>query len=153
MDATEIYVLCRNRSKATADRFLNAFGTSRTQVAEEYPYPEFVPAPETTYINPSDLIERLEIDHDSSYSLYWNCHSEAEPDQVMLFFTREGRMIVGIGGPKGPIQSELEKIADLVGGEYGYVTSGSCPPDSRKEFVEIATASTLPCIVQGRLRS
>lgn len=153
MDATEIYVLCRSRSKAVASRFLNAFGTSRKQVAEEYPYPEFADEPETTYMNPSDLIERLENDHDSSYSVYWDCHSEDEPDQVMIFFTSEGRMIVGIGGPTGSIESELEKIATLVGGEYGYVTSGSCPPDSRDEFVKIATASTLPCVVQGQLRS
>jgi hypothetical protein len=153
MDATEIYVLCSSRSKAVADTFLDRFGRSRTQIAEDYPYPEFADEPEITYETPSELIGRLEKDRDSSYSLYWDCRSEDEPDQVMLFFTSEGRMIVGIGGPKGSIESELEKIATLVGGEYGYVTSGSCPPDSSDEFIEIATSSTLPCLIEGRMRS
>jgi len=152
MDATEIYVLCRSRSKAVAIRFLDAFAGSRTQVAEDFPYPEFADEPEITYATPLDLIERLENEHDSSYSIYWDCHSEDEPEQVMLFFTSEGRMIVGVGGPKESIESSLQKIATLVDGEYGYVTSGSCPPDTRDEFVEIATASTLPCVVDGRLR-
>jgi hypothetical protein len=153
MDATEIYVLCRSRSKAIADGFLDAFGRSRTQAAEDYPYPEFTDAPEITYKTPSELIERLENDCNSSYSIYWDCHSANEPGQVMLFFTSDGRMIVGIGGPKSSIERELQRITTLVDGEYGYVTSGSCPPDSFDEFAEIATASTLPRVVEGRLRS
>jgi|GEM_PF-3449116 len=152
MDATEIYVLCRTRSKLIANVFLDSFGKSRTQVAEEYPYPEFADEPEITFKNPSELIDRLESDCDSSYSVYWDCHSADEPEQVMLFFTSDGRMIVGIGGPRNSIETELLKIIAIVDGEYGYVTSGSCPPDSCDEFAEIAKASTLPNVVEGRLR-
>ncbi|MFN6103137.1 MAG: hypothetical protein ACK5EA_01605 [Planctomycetaceae bacterium] len=153
MDATEIYILCRSRSKAIADVFLDAFGKSRIQAAADYPYPEFADEPEIIYKTPSELIERLEKDCDSSYSVYWDCQSVNEPEQVMLFFTSDGRMIVGIGGPKSSIESELQRISMLVDGEYGYVTSGSCPPDSFDEFAEMAAASTLPCVIEGRLRS
>ena len=152
MDATEIYVLCRNRSKAIADVFLEAFGKSRTQVAVDYPYPEFADEPQITFDNPSALLEQLEADPTSSYSVYWDCHATDEPRQVMLFFTSEGRMIVGVGGPRGSIEDELQKISSLVRGEFAYVTSGSCPPDSSKEFAEIAIASSLPSVVEGRFR-
>lgn len=151
MDAVEVYVLCGSRSKSIADTFLTSYAPSRIGVANEYPYPEFVDEPERTFETADELIDRLASEQNSSYSIYWNCIGG--PEQVMLFFTNDGHMIAGIGGPKTSLERTLTELCELVGGRFGYVTSGSCPPDTFEEFESLSRNSTLPCIVDGQLRN
>ena len=97
MDATEIYVLCNSRSANLASRFLNECLRDRRQIADEYPFPEFVDDPVKTFQTPEDLMQRLEQDEHESYSIYWDAKRADGPRQAMLFYTEDGAMIAGIG--------------------------------------------------------
>lgn len=149
MSSTEIYVGCGLRSEAIANRFLNGYAPKRSAVAVEYPFPEFVDFPEVVYKTERELIERLILEPLSSYSIYWDCEGAAE--QVMLFFTADGHMIAGVGGPKSSFEKTLCDLRDLVEGRFGYVTEGSCPPESFRDFELLSRSSSLPCIVDGQL--
>lgn len=153
MDAVEVYVLCGSRSKSLAEKFLNSFASRRRQVASGYPYPEYVDEPEIIYDSVDPLISRLECDQASSYSVYWDCLMADGSEQVMLFFTRDGCMIAGIGGPKVSLEIALSNLSMLVNGKFGYVTSGSCPPDNLDEFISLCRSSTLPNIFEGKMRN
>jgi len=152
-DALEVYVLCGQRSSITAQRFLNAFAEHRRPVAEDFPFPEFADDPVHTYHDANELVELLETRPNEPYSIYWNVERGSLGEQVMLFFTSDGEMIAGIGGPLKPVEETLAAVASVVDGAFGYVTSGSCPPATTKEFKAICEQSTLPNLFSGKLRS
>ena len=153
MDATEVYVLCDSRSANIAMRFLNACLPSRRQLAEEYPFPEFVDDPVQTFQTPEDLMQRLEQDENESYSIYWDAENADGPRQAMLFYTEDGAMIAGVGGPESSLDKTIAFIAEQVRGRFGFVTSGSCPPETVDEFKRICGESTLVNLYEWQLRN
>lgn len=148
----EVYVLCGARTSAVARRFLDTFAEKRVPVAEDFPFPEFANEPEYTFLDPNEVITLLESRRHDSYAIYWNVESGLGGEQVMLFFTEDGGMIAGIGGPTDSWEATLLAISTVVGGKYGYVTSGSCPPATSKEFKAICRQSTLASLVNGELQ-
>lgn len=151
MDPVEIYVLSSERSAKMAGGFLAEFALYRKPVAIDFPFPEFVEEPRFVFTDPIDLIRQLEKDRGESYSLYWNV-DRGVADQVMLFFTKDGGMIVGLGGPRISAEFAFSAIQKIVDGRFGYVTSGSCPPSSIGEFVSICKESTLASLFEGEIR-
>jgi hypothetical protein len=151
MDPFEIYVLCGERSAAVAGRFLAEFAPKRISVATDFPFPEFVDEPRIVFAEPNELIRQLEIETSESYSIYWNVE-RGVADQVMLFFTDDGGMIVGLGGPQIPAKIAFPAIQKIVNGKYGYVTNGCSPPSSIDEFVSLCERSTLVNLFDGDVR-
>ena len=152
MDALEVYVLSGERGSECASRFLTEFAPSRSPVATDFPYPEFVDDPTVIYDNPNELIRRLERDGNQPYAIYWNVEVGGLSDQVMIFFTEDNGMIVGLGGPHMQPEIALSLIQRVVNGKYGYITSCSCPPSSINAFISMCIESTLPNIFEGVLR-
>lgn len=152
MDPFEIYVLCSERSAAMAGRFLADFAINRIQVATDFPFPEFIEEPRIVFTDPNELIRQLETESSESYSIYWNVE-RGVADQVMLFFTEDGGMIAGLGGPKIPAEVAFSAMQKTVNGKYGYVTSGSSPPTSIDAFVSLCERSTLVNLFDGEVRS
>jgi hypothetical protein len=152
VDALEIYVLSNKRSAEIALTFLEEFGPHRTPVACDFPFPEFVDEPTIVFNEPSELIRRLEQENGESYSIYWNV-DQGIADQVMLFFTADGEMIVGLGGPHVSIEAAFAAMQKIVSGRFGYVTSGTCPPSSKEEFVSLCERSTLTNLFDGKIRT
>lgn len=150
MDSIEVYVLCGDRTSNTADRFLTSFASSRTPAAIDFPFPEYADIPEVLFTDTPELIRQLEFDRRESYSIYWNV-VDGISDQAMLFFTKDGGMIAGLGGLYLPPKEALLSLQDNVDGKFGYVTSGSCPPGSMAEFILICEHSTLPNLFNGDL--
>ncbi len=151
MNPLEVYVLCRVRSAELANRFLAEFAPERSPVASEFPFPEFVDEPSIVFDNPSDLIRQLEKDGSESYSIYWNVNRGIS-EQVMLFFTTDGGMIIGLGGPHVSADKAFSAMRKTVDGEYGFMTSGSCPPNTCDDFVSLCEKSTLTSLFDGRVR-
>ena len=149
MSSDEVYVDCESRSKAIAMKFLDACAPERHAVAADYPFPEFADVPEVIYTTEEEIIDRLVAEQHCSYSLYWDCGGSSE--QVMLFFTKDGHMIAGLGGPKASHEEALTDLCNLVGGRFGYVTEETCPPETFRDFEYLSRNSSLPCIVEGQL--
>jgi len=131
---------------------LDEFLPARTPVADEYPFPEYVDNPSDMFRIPEELVQRLEINEQEGYSIYWDSNLEDGPRQAMLFYTEDGAMIAGIGGPNAELNETLENVAKLVKGRYGFITSGSCTPEIREAFINICRESTLVNLFEGQLR-
>ncbi len=152
MDPTEIYVLCESRSAQLAKCFLDVCLPSRNPLADEYPFPEYVDEPSDTFQTSEELMRRLEKDEHESYSIYWDAASNDGNRQAMLFYTEDGAMIAGIGGPNVGLDETLLYVAKQVNGRFGYITSGSCPPETIEAFIDICRKSTLTNLFEGQLR-
>lgn len=152
MNAFEVYVLCGARTSAVARRFLDTFAEKRVSVAEDFPFPEFADEPEYTFLDPNDVIALLESRRVDSYAIYWNVEGGLWGEQVMLFFTEDGGMIAGIGGPILSAEAVFAAVSNVVDGKFGYITSGSCPPATREEFKYLCERSTLAALVNGELQ-
>ena len=151
MNPLEIYVLSDERSAKIAANFLEEVAPDRSPVAADFPFPEFVDEPSIVFDNPSDLILKLEMETNESYSIYWNVN-RGLADQVMLFFTADGGMIVGLGGPHVLAENAFTVVSKIVNGNFGYLTSGSCPPASTDEFVSLCQRSSLVNLFNGTIR-
>lgn len=153
MNPIEVYVMCESRSAELARHFLDVCLPSRTPVADQYPFPEYVDTPTETFQSPEKLMEKLADENNESYSIYWDAVDNCGPQQAMIFYTDDGAMIAGLGGPNLSIDESLTLISHQVNGRFGYVTSGSCPPETIEEFLELCHSSTLPSLVDGCVRN
>jgi hypothetical protein len=149
-DPVEIYVLSCKRSSEIASRFLDELAPERYPVAIDFPFPEFSDKPEIIFGKPEDLIRHLEVEVGESYSIYWNVRRGIAA-LVMVFFLKDGGMIVGLGGPMVPAEQGFSSMQRTVQGRFGYITSGSCPPSTKEEFISICRGSTLLNLCDGRI--
>ena len=152
MELLEVYVVSGTRSKATYVAFLDTFLPHRRALAEEFPFPEFTDPPQNVYLDPEELMERLELEPNQSYSLYWQCDESSQGLQAMLIFTCDQAMIAGLVVPTGTEGRILLEIANVVKGQFGLVTTENFPPETSAEFIDLCRTSTLIALVDGRLR-
>jgi hypothetical protein len=153
MEWLEVYVLCESRSATAAHAFLKTFLPDRTPATDAYPIPELVDLPVEVIRSPDDLIMRLEIESCESYSLYWNSTSNRGPRQAMLFYSEDGAMVAGLVVRSSEVDEFLLKLAQTVNGRFGYISGDQPPPATSAGFIELCLESTLPCIVDGKLRN
>lgn len=152
MELLEVYVLCESRSATAAHAFLETFLPERTPLPE-YPFPELVDLPVEMIRSPEELILRLEIESCESYSLHWNSTSNQGPRQAMLFYSEDGSMVAGLVVCSSEVDESLLKLAQRVNGRFGYISGDQPPPATSAGLIEICLESTLPCIVDGKLRN
>ena len=152
LSEVEVYVLCEVRSKDMGTAFLDTFLPHRNSVAAEFPFPEFRDPPQKVYHSAEEIMDRLELEPNQGYSLYWNLDERRPPRQAMLFFTCDGAMIAGLVVPGDEGCNALVEIAKCVRGHYGFLTTENPPPATSVEFMELCRNSTLSALVDGRLR-
>lgn len=133
----ETYVLCGVRSAALAKHFLDAFLPLQISSRDEFPIPEYGTAPRHFFDSPELAIQALEQERHEAYGFYWHSQDPTCRNQAMLFFTEDEGMIVGFVSHDSDVVSVLQKMANTVGGEFGYVAKGDCrPPDTTHEFIQ-----------------
>ena len=152
MEPFEAYVLCQNRSTVLGLEFLNTFVPRRTPVADEFPYPELTESPLAIYQTAEDVMRRLELETEENYALYWDGDENQYASQGMLFFTKDGGMIAGLALTGKYYAKTLLDIANVVGGQFGIITSENRPPDTKAEFIDMCRKSTLPSLVDGQIQ-
>ncbi|MFS1523877.1 hypothetical protein ACL7TT_07155 [Microbulbifer sp. 2304DJ12-6] len=151
MEIIEIYILCKNRSKKLVFEFLDKFLPNREASAEEYPYPEYVDQPEHVYSDVAELMAVLDSNEDESYSLYWDSTDNAKVKNAMVFYTVDGGLIVGIAVEDDHREAWLNKLSNLVGGEFGYVSFEMPPPETVQEFIEYSEKSDQVRLISGNI--
>ena len=151
MDLSEVYVLCEERSAEVAMRFLNKFLPARTDVADDYYYPENVDEPTFHAADAVELIAHLTQMTTAKYGIYWDQAATSEPSQAMLFFTDDGAMIAGLAVPAESSKTFLGEVAKCVRGRFGMACSEERPPDSAEEFIQLCRKSEFARIVDGML--
>lgn len=152
MERREVYVLCESRSRACAEPFLNAFLPQRSPADEDYPFPQYEDQPEVVYERPEEIMQRMEAAPDARYALYWRNLVAEGPEMAMLFYTRDGALMAGLVVDEPEVQATLQALSRQVQGRFGYITSESCPPETREEFIDLCRDSTEINLFAGELR-
>jgi hypothetical protein len=150
MTDAEVYVLCPERSGLAAIEFLDAVMPRRSAAAEDYPFPQFVDAPDVVFTRPEEVIARLQDFPNESYSMYWHNELPDDPYGCMLFYTEDQGLIVGVVVRDSNAVLWLHRLALMTGGKYGYLTSEEAP-GSKAEFIERCRVGTVARIYEGEL--
>ena len=131
----DVYVLARDRTAATAQRFLSAFAPHREQSAVDYCFPQYSERPSTILTSADDAIRRCESHPFESQSLYFrNLGSGAK--HAMLFFTADGGLVLGLSVEVEPDEMFL-KLREHARSETGYIDFEAPAPNTVVEFREI----------------
>jgi len=133
----DVYVLALERSAATALRFLEEFAPRREQSAVDYHFPQHSDRPGTVLTAARDAI-RYCLDHPSESQSFYFCNLGDGPAHVMLFFTEDRRLILGLSVDAGEAEDSFKRLREYAGSQIGYVTFEEPPPATASEFRQLA---------------
>ncbi|BDD08540.1 hypothetical protein FUAX_09720 [Fulvitalea axinellae] len=142
----DVYVIQKSRSKKLGVDFLNHFLPIREESADEYLIPQYLDDPIHEFDNAEDLMTFLESNPQYAQSIYWrNKDKENLNKQGMIFYTKDGNMILGISrnaDMSGNLNTENEdecliEMKKYFKTENGYIHYENPPAKSYDEFIEI----------------
>jgi hypothetical protein len=141
----DIYALVKERSRKPVEDFLSKWGEGLIESAVEYEYPRYASEPEIVYKDVNILIDRLLIEVDQPYAIYWTNPSDDRTHirAAMLFFTSDGGLIVGLSSTQDSNPKKLLKaLIDTVDGSIGKILVEQPPPDTTAEFIQLPDMSS-----------
>lgn len=150
----DVYVLCGARDLETVERFRTCWLGGMSEASEDYVFPRYAEPPETTYVSPWELCERLVREPAQPYGIYWTAETEVGPRAAMLFFTTDAGLIAGlsIADPEAAeTEQVLKDLAASVNGRFGMTLWEQPPDDLAADFVAAVTAAEGPRLVEGEL--
>ena len=131
----DIYAVSEERTEQAITRFLDCFLPSRIESADEYEIPQYAEAPTTVFTEVADLIRHCCSNRSEVHTIYWRSDSQSE--HAMVFFLRDGGLIVGISTPADDARRVDEVACELerfLGSQEVIVTYENLPPDSTEDF-------------------
>lgn len=137
MIESEVYVLCSARSEDVIYSFLDKFASNRTATTDEYPIPENSDNPIDIVYSEQEIFKKLVKDSNEPYAVYWNCDFPIKT--AMLFFTKDGSLIVGLAVYEPHVQSYYQQLLLSVEGVCGYMQNAqeeSPPPNCKNDFIK-----------------
>ena len=137
MIESEVYVLCSARSDDVIYAFLDRFASKRTVTTDEYPIPENSDNPIAIIYSEQEIFRKLVKDTNESYAFYWDCIFPIK--MAMLFFTKDGNLIVGLAVYEPHVQSYYQQLLISVEGVCGYIQNAqeeSPPPNCKNDFIK-----------------
>ena len=142
MNDYEIYALCNNRNKDFVLEFLDKFLPNRIELADDYAYPQFTSEIQNIFKDYKELLDILEINHNETYALYWKSTDHDDISNVMVFFTEDKGMIVGIV-VNNHVEKWFEKVVAFTKSSYAYASFNTeePPPETQEEFIDICCTS------------
>ena len=138
----DIYVLARERSAGIASRFLEEFAPRREQSAVEYEFPQYSDQPNLILTMAEDAIRHC-VEHPSASQSFYFRNLGDGPAHVMLFFTEDGGLILGLSVEQDP-DGALFRLRIHARSEHGFVTFEEPPPATADEFRRLASAAPGP---------
>lgn len=150
---TDLYVLTGSRTAETVERFRKRLLSGFSEAAADYSFPMY--KPQRCFSTLGELLPVLLAAPEEDYSLYWN-NRDAEDvvRSAMLFFTADGGLIGGLSvadDEPALLADKLALLAEVLGGQLGYVTTEEPPPDTQKEFRAQVKTAPGPKLVDGRV--
>ena len=103
----DCYVLAPERSAAVASLFLERFLPKRVPLFDSLDPSEVLGLPADSSL--SDVLEHLEAQADTQYSMYWRNALEEPPYYGLLAFTADGALILGLSPCADDRMSEAER--------------------------------------------
>lgn len=131
----EISAFGKIRTAGYALAFLDQFLPNRQPVNEEYPVPESQDPP--GFVFQTDL----ETNASEPYALYWNDASPSQYDQAMLFYTRDGKIIMGLSCEESVLEEKYRQLREYSGSQWILYGWEQHPPDSSEAFLKLCRNS------------
>src|SRR5262249_30277922 len=128
----DLYVLARERSTATAERFLTEFAPDREVSADDYCFPQNANEPDLVLTSPTDAIRYCEAHPEESQSFYFR-NRGAGAAHAMLFFTSDAGLILGLSAEEGEEQKFFDMLRQHADSEVGYIDFEAPPADTVAE--------------------
>jgi hypothetical protein len=135
----EFYALGSNRCAKAVRSFLDHFLPNREPCCSDYPLPENSDTPKTILKTESEILDYMENHPEEPYGLYWD-DAGTSYTQVMLFYTRDSKVIFGLAEDTVDQARKLKELADFVGAKYSMYGSEQRPPDTSCEFIILCEA-------------
>ena len=136
----DLYFLVDNRKTSTIYEFFDHYAFRKSELADEYPIPQFSNSVYQTFYSDNHLLEYLEGHADCGYIIYWqNLNERSDIYQFVVQYTSDGKMIVGIT-VKSTKPSETKCISifkemkDYFNAHFGCITSEEAPPETSEAF-------------------
>jgi hypothetical protein len=122
----DCYVLCENRDEKFIIEFLNFFIPEREESSDEYEYPQYDTNSKLYFENVDKLIKHLIINNTSEYSIYWRNKKKDKLRGAMLFFTEDGKLIIGLYCDTLKNDSKIEddyliQLKEFSKSKFGYI--------------------------------
>jgi len=142
----DCYVLCEHRNEKFIMEFLNFFLPEREESAGEYEYPQYDSQTGQYFENVEKLITFLTINTKSDYSIYWRNKNKDNLKGAMLFFTENGKLIIGLYCDTLRDDSRIEdhyliRLKEFSKSKFGYITYEQIPEIDTDKFIQIAEGS------------
>ena len=137
----EIYALSYDRSVSAILSFLDTYMPNRRPSVEEYPVPYTSDVKSHMFTSDLEILQFLELNPEVPYALYWDSADRSMHEQVMVFHTCDGAVVLGRAICKWPFDEHLRELAAFAGSEYACPGSEAPPPDTVQEFIEFCKLS------------
>ena len=131
----DVYVLCADRSSVSFDKF-RAFLTDAEEAAAEYEFPHFAEIKEFITKDVSVILEKLFLEKEEDYAIYWRVNLDEGITSAMMFFTDDGYIIYGLTVAENKAENMLGILKKIFSSEFGGITFEQPPPLNSKEFIE-----------------
>ncbi|HJZ90588.1 MAG TPA: hypothetical protein VKE40_06915 [Gemmataceae bacterium] len=129
----DVYALAPARTAEAVERFLARFAPAREPAADEYEVPRYADTPAVVFHTPAELVAHCVAHPAEPHGLYWRCLGSGDPAHVMVFFTPDGGLILGVSVTADPERWLAELLAST-GSKVGGVGFEEPPPDTASEF-------------------
>ena len=156
----DVYVLAPKRAPEAVFQLLEAVMPNHVSAQAEFVIDDHASGL-TTFESAREAVEFSARNECVEVRFYFQNKEQTEPRNGMAFFTRDGGLILGISisGSGLDLHREehelcnwLERLGSLTGAKLGYALLESPPPcDTIGEFVNHATTSCLPMLLDGKL--
>ncbi|MFY1827066.1 hypothetical protein ACN47A_14185 [Myxococcus fulvus] len=82
------------------------------------------------------MLKYLEARADEPYGLYWSQADGLAPRQAMAFYTRDGKVILGLADLPERAPELLQELARFAGSCHALLGWEQRPPETAREFIE-----------------
>lgn len=151
----DVYVLAAQRTREAVKAFLDALlDETMLESASEYEWPQHAQLPVIIPSSLGDVLTAVVDAPEEAYAIYWHNTGIGPIRSAMLHFTDDGGMVAGATVERpDDIANALRKLADAVGGRYGFATYDEPPPATSSEFIAAARRAPPPLLLDGQIRN
>ncbi len=133
----DIYVLTESRTAEVVQSFLDTFLPKREEQADEYELPLNADNPVAILQSAQEVIDHCVAHPFEKHAIYWRNTVEAEPIIAMIFFTDDGKLILGLSVDDESLEREFfQRLKRFAQSETGYITYENPPPLNSEEFLK-----------------
>ena len=135
---SDIYVLVDNRDIKFIQDFIEHFIPDNREMADEYEIPQYSDSPDFLFTKAIELMRYCEKHEEVSHAIYWFNNLDEDPKDAMVFYTDDGKMILGLSIEDESREQEwLVKLKSFSKSDQGCILYENPPPESSKEFLKL----------------